>query len=109
MEPSNLSKAIPITWFSPLTKKTPKKKPSYNPNKEFHSISTNIMDNWDITIGGLNHKLIQANLRRDAVLTEVIQLRSSMEEMEKQMKKLELYFQDQKYALKQAAVGITIS
>ena len=56
------------------------------------------MDVWDITIEGLNQKLIQASLR-NAALTEVIQLRSSMEEMENQMKKLELFFQDQKYAL----------
>ena len=79
------------SWFSPLTKKTPKKKPSYSPNKEVHSISPNIIDDWDITIEGLNQKLIQASIRRDAALTEVRQLRSSMEEMEKQMKKLELY------------------
>ena len=97
------------SWFSPLTKKTPKKKPSYNPNKEVCSISPNIMDNQDITIQGLNQKLIHANLRRDNALTEVRQLRSSMEEMEKQMKKLELYCQDLKYALNQAEVGITSS
>ena len=87
------------SWFSPLTKNAPNKKPSYSPNKEFHSISPNIMDDWDITIEGSNHKLIQASLRRDVALTEVRKLRPSMEEMEKQMKKLELYFQDQKYAL----------
>ena len=57
------------------------------------------MDDWDITIEGLNQKLIQTSLRRDTTLTEVIQLRSYMEEMEKQMKKLELYCRDQKYAL----------
>lgn len=96
------------SWFSPLTKMTPKKKPSC-PNKEVLSISPNMMDDWDITIEGLNQKLIQASIRRDAALTEVRQLRSSMEEMEKQMNKLELYCQDLKYALNQAECGITSS
>ena len=41
------------------------------------------MDDLDITIEGLNQKLIQASLRRDIALIEVIQLSSSMEEMEK--------------------------
>ena len=57
------------SWFSPLTKKSPKKKPSYIPNKEVHSVIPNIMDDWDITIEGLNHKLIQTILRRDIALT----------------------------------------
>ena len=57
------------------------------------------MDDWDITIEGLNQKLIQAILRRDATLTEVSQLSSSMEEMEKQMKKLKLYCQEQTMAV----------
>ena len=72
--------------------KDSQKKITYNPNKEVHSISPNIMDNWNITIEGLNQKLIHAILRRDAALTEVRKLRSSMEEMEKQMNNLELYF-----------------
>ena len=67
------------------------------------------MDDWDITIEFLNQKLIHASLRRDVALIEVIQLRSSMEEMEKQIKKLDLYFQDQKYVLNEVEVGITSS
>lgn len=96
------------SWFSPLTKKTPKKKTN-RPNKEVQPISPNIMEDWDITIEGLNQKLIQASIRRDSALMEVRQLRTSMGEMQKQMKKLELYCQDLKYALNRTEDGIAIS
>lgn len=67
------------------------------------------MEDWDITIEGLNQKLIQASIRRDSALMEVRQLRSSMGDMQKQMKKLELYYQDMKYALNRTEDGIAIS
>lgn len=89
-----------LKFFS-RTKKTYPKKLNSTDKLTVNSSSPSIME--IVSIEGLKQKLTQASIRRDVALTEVVQLRSSMAELEKKLRKLELYCQDLKHALNQNA------
>ncbi|XP_057827215.2 IRK-interacting protein isoform X2 [Cryptomeria japonica] len=98
--PNNNGNGLLKSWFFSRTKKIPPKKliSTDTDKAEAHSLSPAIM-----SIEGLKQKLVQANIGRDVAISEVAQLRSSMVELEKKLRELELHCHDLKHAFDQTA------
>eukprot|EP01018_Ginkgo_biloba_P032856 Gb_14487 [translate_table: standard] len=88
------------SWlFSRAKKKTAKTQTS--PNNFDPAYISQSMEEWGMALEALKQKLLEANENRDSAVTEVAELRSSMGELEKKLRQLELYCQDLKHALNQ--------
>ncbi|XVF51635.1 hypothetical protein PTKIN_Ptkin04bG0200200 [Pterospermum kingtungense] len=83
--PNGIFKSI----FHSLTRKSPRST----------DISTTREEQWKIAVAELSHKLMQATRKRDEALMEASRLKSSMAELEKKLKKLEVYCHNLKSGL----------
>lgn len=88
------------TWLFSLAKKKVNKTQT-SPNKAEPAYFYQSMEEWVVALDVLKQKLILANENRDFAVAEVADLKSSMSELEKKLRELELYCQDLKHALNQ--------
>ncbi|GLJ21775.1 hypothetical protein SUGI_0406350 [Cryptomeria japonica] len=70
-------------------------------NKAEPAVFYKSMEEWAMALESLKQKLMEANENRDTAVAEVTELRSSMDELEKKLRQLELYCKDLKDALNQ--------
>ncbi|XP_022731183.1 IRK-interacting protein-like [Durio zibethinus] len=90
-----------ISWLFPRLKK--KQKNENSPNRtESEEVSQIIKDFGMLSIETLKRELIEANENRDAALTEVAEMRSSLGELKQKLEYLETYCEELKKALRQA-------
>jgi len=88
------------SWLFSLSKKKVNKTQT-SPNKAEPACFYQSMEEWVVALEALKQKLILANENRDFAVAEVTELKSSMSELEKKLRELELYCQDLKLALNQ--------
>ncbi|XVE60042.1 hypothetical protein DITRI_Ditri05aG0095000 [Diplodiscus trichospermus] len=90
-----------ISWLFPRLKK--KQKNENSPNRtESEEVSQIFKDFGMLSIETLKRELIEANENRDAALTEVAEMRSSLGELKQKLEYLETYCEELKKALRQA-------
>ncbi|XP_021278263.1 IRK-interacting protein [Herrania umbratica] len=90
-----------MSWFFPRLKK--KQKNENSPNRtESEEVSQIFKDFGMLSIETLKRELIEANENRDAALTEVADMRSSLGELKQKLEYLETYCEELKKALRQA-------
>nr|XP_048324970.1 IRK-interacting protein isoform X2 [Ziziphus jujuba var. spinosa] len=90
-----------ISWLFPRLKK--KHKNDSSPNRtESEEVSQNFKDFGIMSIEMLKKELLEANENRDAALTEVSEMKSSLGELRQKLEYLESYCEELKRALRQA-------
>lgn len=89
------------SWLFSLSKKKVNKT-QMSPHKAEPACFYQSMEEWVVALEALKQKLILANESRDIAVAEVAELKSSMLELEKKLRELELYCQDLKHSLNQS-------
>ncbi|CAK7339288.1 unnamed protein product [Dovyalis caffra] len=93
-----------MSWLFPKLKK--KQKNEYSPNRtESEEVSQVFKDLGILSIETLKRELMEANEHRDAALTEVSEMKSSLGELRHKLEYLESYCEELKKALRQATQG----
>ncbi|KAJ6845214.1 IRK-interacting protein isoform X1 [Iris pallida] len=90
-----------FSWLFPKSKKKPKS--AMSPNTVESDDMSQILKDWGVfSIETMKKELVEANENRDAALSEVTEMKSSLGELREKLVNLESYCEQLKKALKQA-------
>ncbi|KAM0942934.1 putative IRK-interacting protein [Dioscorea sansibarensis] len=90
-----------FSWLFPKGKKKPKS--SLSPNTLESEDMSQLLKNWGVfSLESLKKQLLEANESKEAALTEVSEMKSSLSELKQKLVSLEMYCEELKRALKQA-------
>ncbi|KAH7674100.1 Nucleic acid-binding OB-fold-containing protein [Dioscorea alata] len=89
-----------FSWLFPKGKKKPKS--SMSPNTLESEDMSQLLKNWGVfSLESLKKQLLKANESKEAALTEVSEMKSSLSELKQKLVSLEMYCEELKRALKQ--------
>lgn len=99
------SRGTVFSWLFPKFRRRQKHENTSPIRTESEEVSQVLQDLGIVSIETLKKELIDANIKRDAALREVSEMRSSFEELKKKLENLESYCEELRKALRQASWG----
>ncbi|KAM0941488.1 putative IRK-interacting protein [Dioscorea sansibarensis] len=96
------TRGLVLSWFLPRGRRKPKLEMS--PNKMESGDVSQLLKSWGVfSVESLKKEVLEANANKDAALTQVSEMRSTLIELKQKLVSLETYCEELKKALKQAS------